>query len=1216
MTLSRLIFSSTLMLGTATISPGAVYLNEFMVDNPGRPNDRDALLDMDGKSPAWIELRNNGPAPVALTGWALTDDPAVPGKWSFAAPVAPSSTPTTIPAGGYLIVFGGGLERNIANVEPHAAFKPDKSGVLVLSQPDGSGGWTVVDSIGSSLTPYPEQRRAVSYGRPGNDPAAAPVFFETDSPKASNAATGVTGFCQDTKFSVDRGIFETPFTVIVTSTTPGATIAWTLDGTLPSPTNGTQAPASGALITPAATIPVNGTTILRASAWMTGLGSSNVDTQTYLFPAEVLTQNGPLASMNLTTADTYLWGTSGGNLSSPAGPDWAVDPDIINNSNPLNRFTADDLKHLPVLSLVTAWREAFGPRLVAGTLVDDRGFYIGTEVGVPAEGADRYASLEYINPDGDAASPNAKAGFQVDGNVHVFGGTSQIRWKSYKLSMRFKAEETVSDKVYGADAAKGQETFILDARLNQTWLHPDASQRSRGDYVRDHVMSDLQNSMGGFSNHTKPVHLFLNGLYWGLYILHEKPDELFASQYLGGSKSDWDIFKHSGANGVDGSTLFNNVISSALINPDLPLGSTSGNSYNNSTTLQHWEELLDLVGLGRIAPNPVPTLTLKTNYEAVAAKLDIPGFCDYMLLNVVGANQDWPHKNLYVSYNRNAPDGKWRFHSWDAEHVFRATGENTFTQGNWAGDTKGPGAILRQLAVNPEFRLTFGDTIQRRLFNGGVLSTANLQAAFNRRFGEIEPWGVRGESARWGDNRNSSIPYTYVSSWLTEKNRILNSILPERGALGATPTNSALNQSRNFKVGATAYPLYPATAAPEFHNANGGADQHGGIVPNGFQLAIQNPGSGGTVYYTLDGTDPREPFTDAVKPGTMTYNSPIPLPSSLTVFSRVLNAGAWSALTKAYFSIAAIPATAANTVISEFNYRPSPPTAAEIAAGFTDSNDFEYIELMNLSTSPVLLDGCSFTSGITFHFDNAPLREIPAGGRLLLVENAAAFASRYGAGRPVAGMFELDTNLSNSGERLALLDATGKVIKDFTYNDKQPWPAAADGSGHSLVLIRPRTNPDHTLPENWRTSVNPQNGSPGTDDATSLAAWSTLHNVPSATDDRDADGYSALLEYGLGSLPESAASVPLVEAQREFLSVDGLTAEYFTLTFTRNAAADDVLCEPEFSSDFSLWSAGTAGGRRVKTTPNSDGTVTETWRSLNSAASRPRAFARLRVTVP
>ena len=363
----RPLLAGVLLCCAALPAEAAVYINEFMVDNPGRPNDRDALLDMDGKSPAWIELRNNGAAAVPLTGWGLTDDPAVPGKWVFAAPVAPATTPTSIPAGGFLMVFCGGFERNIANVEPHPDFKPDPSGVLLLSQPDGTGGWTTVDSIGSAAVPYPEQRRAVSYGRPGNDPSAAPVFFESDSPRASNAASGVTGFCADTKFDITRGIYEAPFTVTITSSTPGATIAWTVNGTLPSPTNGTQAAAPDALTTPVATVPVNGTTILRARAWKTGLGSSNTDTQTYLFPAQVLTQSGPPASMNLAAGDTFPWGTTGGSLRSPAGPDWAVDPAIVNHATALNRFSADDLKRLPVLSVVTAWREAFGPLSTAST---------------------------------------------------------------------------------------------------------------------------------------------------------------------------------------------------------------------------------------------------------------------------------------------------------------------------------------------------------------------------------------------------------------------------------------------------------------------------------------------------------------------------------------------------------------------------------------------------------------------------------------------------------------------------------------------------------------------------------------------------------------------------------------------------------------------------------------------------------------------------------
>ena len=42
----------------------------------------------------------------------------------------------------------------------------------------------------------------------------------------------------DTKFSHDRGFYETPFEVILTTATPGATIIYTTDGSKPSVSHG------------------------------------------------------------------------------------------------------------------------------------------------------------------------------------------------------------------------------------------------------------------------------------------------------------------------------------------------------------------------------------------------------------------------------------------------------------------------------------------------------------------------------------------------------------------------------------------------------------------------------------------------------------------------------------------------------------------------------------------------------------------------------------------------------------------------------------------------------------------------------------------------------------------------------------------------------------------------------------------------------------------
>ena len=143
------------------------------------------------------------------------------------------------------------------------------------------------------------------------------------------------------------------------------------------------------------------------------------------------------------------------------------------------------------------------------------------------------------------------------------------------------------------------------------------------------------------------------------------------AHYRGGDPDDWDVYKHSALNGTDGGSLFHNVINTGIINPATAAGAT------NSTTLRHFEELLDLLGAGAQAPNPVVTLTQQAAYEAVWTKLDQDQFIKYMLFNFVAGNQDWAHKNLYASIHRTDPAGKWQFHSWDAEHVFR-DGPKTF----------------------------------------------------------------------------------------------------------------------------------------------------------------------------------------------------------------------------------------------------------------------------------------------------------------------------------------------------------------------------------------------------------------------------------------------------------------------------------------------------------------------------------------------------------
>ena len=138
-------------------------------------------------------------------------------------------------------------------------------------------------------------------------------------------------------------------------------------------------------------------------------------------------------------------------------------------------------------------------------------------------------------------------------------------------------------------------------------------------------------------------------------------------------------------------------------------------------------------------------------------------------------------------------------------------------------------------------------------------------------------------------------------------------------------------------------------------------------------------------------------------------------------------------------------------------YHPAPATPAEFAAGFSDE-DFEFIEVRNVGPSNVELTDVRFTKGIDFDFPAGTM--LATGAVTLVVKNAAAFALRYGSGKPVAGSYGTDA-LSNGGERLKLSYGAGTTIRDFTYGTVAPWPPEADGAGYSLVLKQPSTLPDH-----------------------------------------------------------------------------------------------------------------------------------------------------------
>ncbi len=214
---------------------------------------------------------------------------------------------------------------------------------------------------------------------------------------------------------------------------------------------------------------------------------------------------------------------------------------------------------------------------------------------------------------------------------------------------------------------------------------------------------------------------------------------------------------------------------------------------------------------------------------------------------------------------------------------------------------------------------------------------------------------------------------------------------------------------------------------------------------------------------------------DIVSPTAISYNEPLTIDRTTHVKARVLYNGKWSALNEI---TAAVEEDLSSLKITEIHYHPLPFVAGNDTL---DGDLFEFLELKNIGTQPLNLTGAAFIKGVQYQF--APATFVDPGRFIVLCSGAEHFRMRYG--------FDADGqytgNLSNAGERVVLVSAAGDTIINVKYNDKAPWPAEPDSTGHSLVarMARPSGNPDN--PSYWTVSAK-VHGSPRADDAASPVA--------------------------------------------------------------------------------------------------------------------------------
>lgn len=660
-------------------------------------------------------------------------------------------------------------------------------------------------------------------------------------------AWGLT-YAEAPKFSMPHGIYHERFYLSISSPVANAVVYYTDDGSDPR-VNGQLYDGS---------LNISSTSVIRSAVLVSDTVWSEVATASYIFPQSLLTQgNSPFGYPR-------YWGKYC-QISGTAIADYEMDPEITGNKT-YSTYVTEGIQTLPIVSLVTDKGNLFNREADEET----GGIYIFTGCPVgdgTGRGWERPVSFEMIG-----GSDNHD--LTIDCCLKLHGGHGRLPEKNPKHAFRlhFKSEygpKKLKYPVFGEQGPNRFDALVLRTFFGYSWQHWDNSQRIKAQYIRDIWTRETQAKMGDPISKGQYVHLFLNGLYWGMYNLCERVSDDFCAQHFDSVEEEWDVTEVEDTNGQNHAAI-----------------PTYG-------TIDAWNHMADLI---YELPNHSSYMHLigcgsdgKPNVK-YPPFLDVDNFIHFMLINLYGGNTDWDHHNWYAYRNRFWADNGFRFICWDSENVLVSPTENLTSKNNRGCPT----GFLNRLMKQGIFAHRFHEEAQRALTHGGPLTPESAQATWDSLYNVIH-LALWDESARWGDYRRDIHPYSSQGTlykpdgaYATERNRLLNQYFPFR-------TATFIQQLRNKG-------WFPKAEAPAVFVD----DTEIGYEVQPLSTESRLTMTGSNIYYTLDGSAPVSWFKNdagALSPTAKTYsegqnileeNAGIALSDTLTLRAICNVNGEWS----------------------------------------------------------------------------------------------------------------------------------------------------------------------------------------------------------------------------------------------------------------------------------------------------------------------------------
>lgn len=602
---------------------------------------KESVTDASGASPDWIEIYNNSDSTIDISGVGVSDGSKNKFKFSF-----PQGT--TIKPDDYILIYCDDAATE-SEGEYHAAFKISALGeTIYLTAPDGSE----IDTV-----QVPELASDVTYGRYKN--GSSTFRFLTYTPEKSNNEAIDLNVVEKPVFSVNGGFYDSEFQLTLTDDN-GNEIYYTTDGSDPRTSdtaklytdsiriyNNTNEPNVYSAIqdiTLAEYTPPNEKVekgiVIRAASKSIGGKFSDVEYNSY-FIGKTKSYFSDMKVISMVTDSDYLFDKdNGAYMIGSEYYEWLRSPefteyDAADTRNPTN-YNKD-----------------------------------GRESEFPV-------SIQVIE-DGEAVY-NADLGAKIAGNWTRAAAQKSLRLVTRSeygdSSIKYPLFDELTD-INGKVIDRFDKVTLWNGGNDYQYLH-----------FRDALIQELAEERNVDTMGSEPCILFIDGEFWGFYMLRERVDADYLEEHYGLDKDDIAVLKNGKLDdGLD-------------------------------SDLEEFKQFCVWAISANMA-NPL-------NYEKFCETVDVQSFIDYMAIETYINNSDWQStgvnnwqtwRSKTVHSDIPEANGKWRFVLYDTDISCGLYNSEKNVANYDSLANNGPksqyynfSAILKNLIRNSNFRQQFYDS--------------------------------------------------------------------------------------------------------------------------------------------------------------------------------------------------------------------------------------------------------------------------------------------------------------------------------------------------------------------------------------------------------------------------------------------------------------------------------------------------------------------------